>query len=376
MDIDQNEGANEPNLGQQNQPSLKVHGSDNLTLSTTSCKNLKANPSDCHAGRCRELLEILLADLTAADFKWSMFVAAASSYKFDSCLRPFPSQFIRDTEKDIDGLRLVIDETPPFQSLVEQLKKGTYLRTENVKILLWVLQNQEPKLTTVPKQNHKEVLCQAPSKMAVQEPNLIFKVMSRSNEERWNQWQNKLGTLSAYHGSRLENFHSILKYGLQQHLNKTALFGAGIYLSSELGVSMPYSKFGSSWSDSTLGNQISCVALCQILNHPDVKCHQGDSPEEVKHRSTSRDSMAGAIPAKYVLVRNSDHVRVCYLLVYCKPTSFNCTESAMSSTMSWVGKHKLLVLLMAYIFLLIAIGIGNSHSTKRAIRQAFKGLWS
>lgn len=46
----------------------------------------------------------------------------------------------------------------------------------------------------------------------------------------------------------------------------------------------------------------------------------GDSPEEVRSRSVSNDSIAGAIPAKYILVRNSDHVRIRYLLVYCKLT--------------------------------------------------------
>lgn len=52
---------------------------------------------------------------------------------------------------------------------------------------------------------------------------MIFEVVTKNSdlvEGKWADWHHNLGTMNAYHGSRLENFHSILKYGLQQHLNK------------------------------------------------------------------------------------------------------------------------------------------------------------
>jgi len=52
-------------------------------------------------------------------------------------------------------------------------------------------------------------------------------------------------------------------------------FGKGIYFSSELGVSLPYSPVGYGWGGSLLGSEISCIALCELINHPDVK--RGDS---------------------------------------------------------------------------------------------------
>jgi hypothetical protein len=36
-------------------------------------------------------------------------------------------------------------------------------------------------------------------------------------------------------------------------------------------------------------------------------------------RALSKDSIHGEVPEKYLLVRNSDLVRIRYLLVYCKP---------------------------------------------------------
>lgn len=52
-------------------------------------------------------------------------------------------------------------------------------------------------------------------------------------------------------------------------------YGTGIYFSSELGVSLPYSPVGYGWGASLLGSEISCIALCELINHPDIK--RGDS---------------------------------------------------------------------------------------------------
>ena len=50
------------------------------------------------------LRNMLENDLQAADVKWSLFVAACQSYRYDSCLKPFPPQFISNGVKDIDSL--------------------------------------------------------------------------------------------------------------------------------------------------------------------------------------------------------------------------------------------------------------------------------
>lgn len=48
----------------------------------------------------------------------------------------------------------------------------------------------------------------------------------------------KMDTKFAYHGTRFYNIYPILNYGLQQHLNKTGLFGEGLYFAQELDVSL------------------------------------------------------------------------------------------------------------------------------------------
>lgn len=62
-----------------------------------------------------------------------------------------------------------------------------------------------------------------PSELSAVKPNLIFQVVSpnqSTKEERWKATTQSHSTFFAYHGSRLENFHSIVHYGIQQHMSK------------------------------------------------------------------------------------------------------------------------------------------------------------
>ena len=53
---------------------------------------------------------------------------------------------------------------------------------------------------------------------------------------------------------------------------KNALFGEGTYLSSELSVSMPYAPAGSAWDHSKIGDRLSCIAVCEMIDDASVKC--------------------------------------------------------------------------------------------------------
>lgn len=50
------------------------------------------------------LRNILDRDPKGADVKLSLFVAACRSYRYDSCLKPFPPEFINNGLKDIEYL--------------------------------------------------------------------------------------------------------------------------------------------------------------------------------------------------------------------------------------------------------------------------------
>lgn len=51
-----------------------------------------------------EIFSLLDNDPTASDFLISLLWAAATNYKHDTLLRPFPSQYIKEEQKDVDAL--------------------------------------------------------------------------------------------------------------------------------------------------------------------------------------------------------------------------------------------------------------------------------
>ena len=57
--------------------------------------------------------------------------------------------------------------------------------------------------------------------MPTSAPSHVFEVVpTEAADERFQVKRGGRDTFYAYHGSRVENFHSILNYGLQSHLNK------------------------------------------------------------------------------------------------------------------------------------------------------------
>ncbi|CAF4141984.1 unnamed protein product [Rotaria sordida] len=104
------------------------------------------------------------------------------------------------------------------------------------------------------------------------------------------------GSIFAFHGSPQENWHSILRSGLQigkgGYLINGAAYGAGIYVSPSFEFSSSYaqrhgwrSSSGSSYNSNDFTTDKSplekrnwsCIALCEIINSPDVyKKHSHD----------------------------------------------------------------------------------------------------
>uniref|UniRef100_A0A7R8VEM6 Poly [ADP-ribose] polymerase n=1 Tax=Timema douglasi TaxID=61478 RepID=A0A7R8VEM6_TIMDO len=288
---------------------------EGINLTTQSSSRLDA---DSKLSALRTFIE---KDRLAADIKWSLFVSACHSYRYDSCLKPFPPQFLVNNVKDIDALRDIVDKTPGLLLFLKHLYDPDVHQTNQqiINLMYWVLiQTKDFRLKTIPKEQYDMVMDHVDSETVAQPPNFIFQLITgaqNSQATKWLSLAHSKKTMFGFHGSRLENFHSILHHGLQQHMNKVnSLFGHGVYLSSELSVSLPYSPSGYGWGRSLLGSQMSCIALCEMIDHPDVKCKTGDSN---RSRSITSDSIGGEVPEKYYVVQNSDLVRVRYLLVYC-----------------------------------------------------------
>lgn len=336
--------------------------------------------------KCSALRNAIDRDHTAADLRISLVVAAAKSFKYDSCLLPFPADYIVNKEKKIDELNRVLDSLPALSEIVlEELDEP------QLDLLYWILCKQYgPGLRSVPKADFDSVFAKAPCLAAFQRPQFIFEVVHRddaNSERRFRENRTGFQSHHAYHGSKVFSFYSILNYGLQQHLNKTSVFGEGIYLSEELHVSQMFAPTGSGWSRSTLGSHLACTAICEYV----------DNPAYVKWQE---DNQSSSIPEKYVLVKNNEMVQLRYLLVY--GNSRNSAEPKRPAAVDskqpqkqlqqqrvvvappnrcvrWMAANKSWLLAGGYVAMLFAIGLMNSrnaHYMKQMFLNKINGMCS
>ncbi|KOC68437.1 Poly [ADP-ribose] polymerase 16 [Habropoda laboriosa] len=342
----------------------KISGEAELDVLYTTRLN-STNQEDIEK-RIQSLKHVLENDIKAADLKWSLFVAACNTYRYDTCLKPFPPMYINNECKDIEALRRATEVIPPLAVIFKALSEpDVYERYGTaINLLHWVLVRlRDPYLKSIKKECYDSILRKVPSEMSVVAPNLIFQVASTkqsTSEDRWKTLAQGHSTFYAYHGSRLENFHSIIHYGLQQIMCKKSLFGKGIYLTSELGVSLPYSPIGYGWGGSVLGSEMSCIALCELINSADVKT--GGSEDNA--RNVAADSVGGRVPNKYYLVTNSELVRVRYLLVYSiQVQTTRCTDN--KGLLAWFKQHKLLTFVLGYVVLLASVGLTHNKQVEK-----------
>lgn len=55
------------------------------------------------------------------------------------------------------------------------------------------------------------------------------------------------------------------------------------------------------------------MAVCEVINHPDVRC---STPGREHATGKTGLSEGGAVPDKYYVVANNDHVRVKKILIF------------------------------------------------------------
>ncbi|KAJ6643018.1 Protein mono-ADP-ribosyltransferase PARP16 [Pseudolycoriella hygida] len=320
--------------------------------------------------RVFDLRLALEKDIEACDIKWSLFVAAAQSYRYHSRLNPYPPKYAikEKSEYDIDRIRLTISNVPPIRQLIRQIKnKDKSLNEDVLDLVHWVVCSKSfPTLRSIAKQEFELTLKKVDYITPVSVPTHIFEVVSQPNspaETKFRQHAENRNKLYAFHGSKIDSFYSIVNFGLQQHLCKTALFGNGIYLSSEMHVSLSFSPIGTGWKSSLNGTELSCIALCEFVDHPQhLKCHLKDQqPNERKNDQH--------IPDKYFVITNNDIVRVRYLLIFAKSPD-KSMQIYRNSVINWIYNNKSVAAMIFYAIILLSVGLANSR-TGQYFRQMF-----
>lgn len=305
-----------------------------------------------NASKILAIVSAIRTDFEARDLKWTLFVAAAQSYRSASLLKPFPPKYTNGDKCNIEPLVSAIGQTPPLQVVLRRITYDGHLNSCVVDFLHWVLvEHPSPALKSI-ETDFAPITHKAPFTQRSPRPTHMFEVVYPSNskgEKVFEEYAEKFGRKFAFHGSKIDSFHSILTHGLNQHLCKSALFDEGIYLSSELSVSLNFSPYGAAWGGSAIGSHLSAVALCEYIEHPEHASFYVHTNKRNK------------VPGKYTIITNNDTVRIRYLLVFANKPVMN-PPTLTNVALKWIIRHKFSIGISIYMLMLVSIGFANNKS--------------
>ncbi|KAK9820472.1 hypothetical protein WJX72_010696 [[Myrmecia] bisecta] len=236
------------------------------------------------------LEDLLSRSPEGCDLLISAFAAALKHYRKPTVCLPFPSDSFTTQygEKDFAACLLCLDTLPR----VPQLAGSGRIPPQASQLLGWLLTHPrprrwQPRLKLVSQQDLEQdlqisLIAGLPGNLR---PTWIFELEQPVSEDTAG-WEGQKRV--AYHGTSMENVHSILHNGLLNlsgtKLQRTgALFGDGIYLSTNMEVR-------------------------DTVPSTTLDAEQVGSP--------SKDAAGKPLPDTYLVVRKMDDVRLAYLLVY------------------------------------------------------------
>ncbi|KAL6064174.1 Protein mono-ADP-ribosyltransferase parp8 [Balamuthia mandrillaris] len=232
-----------------------------------------------------------------------MATAAANSGRATDIFDPFPTLFDPDNpkkvilspkDKNFSLLKKLLTSFPTVHNLSQAADclsmKDQLDRVDRLAypLLQWIISSNRSHIVKLSKSRH------IPSMNTPYQYVLLSSPPEK--EEKFRELKAQHGSVFAFHGSRVENWHCILRMGLKNasgtklQLNGAA-YGAGIYLSPHSTTSFGYSQMhgrgisrrghsnntaSSSSGDSSSNRFLStsnfyCIALCEVINHSSVR---------------------------------------------------------------------------------------------------------
>lgn len=294
----------------------------------------------------------LQSDLLSCDVLWSLLVAAGTSIRHDSLVKPYPP-FLPSTpdgNRDISQLRSLMKSLPSLEHVLQSLESSSSSSSSlSLRLLHWAV---FPRTFSLHYMTVSELETMLPAGALVRrKPDYVFRLEYKPEiEARFQELATPHGTFHAFHGSTVERFHSIIHNGLLNMFNKTSAYGEGTYLSTHMSVSINWSPAGSLWERSSLPPTVSCMAVCEVIRHPTIMSRQ---------MSGGEPSLQQSVPDRYFVVTNDELVRVSHLLIF--------TQQNKGSSSNWLRNHWFIVCLVTYGLFLVLLGLWRS--------RWFKQLW-
>ncbi|XP_041368398.1 protein mono-ADP-ribosyltransferase PARP6-like [Gigantopelta aegis] len=220
-----------------------------------------------------------------------MTIAASKSNRKTIIFDPYPSVVdpsnaqvlaLNPKHRDFNKIQSVVDRLPSVEEMMRysssQLKRELDLRHRLAyPLLMWIITSNRSHIVKLP--TDRQISC-------MKTPHQFLLLSSPpAKEAKFQEEKQKYGSTYAFHGSSIENWHSIIRQGLvvasgtNKQMNGAA-YGSGIYLSPSISVSSGYSRLGSRGSRTPksmpnsrflTSDDITCIALCEVITSPELK---------------------------------------------------------------------------------------------------------
>jgi len=224
---------------------------------------------------CPSALSIdIINNPDVADLLISMCFSACTSSRRDLIFDPFPPDYINNNVRDYNHLEKVLELIPSISDMEKYGKTELELRNYLLKIdsqdrvyklVKWILSVQRAALLKMPPTNQIK-------SCGTEYQYLMMGCSDPTKAAKFRENRKKYGSYFAFHGSSIENWHSILRKGLVNASNTKlmttgAAYGAGVYMAAESSVSVGYARTGKSWKKSKFGDSSSlmCLAICEVV---------------------------------------------------------------------------------------------------------------
>ena len=213
----------------------------------------------------------LIRDPDTIDLLLTVLYAAAHGGRIELC---FPEP-VFDGVVNKALLETVLNAYPSVEDMVQLAMQGKLKEALNAAhekaypLLRWIISSSRAHIRPLQQEEH------IPSIESKKQFVLLTAPIEK--ERRFQELKRQNGSIFAFHGSGIGNWHSILRNGLKNYSNTKymstgAVHGAGIYFARNMATSMGYCQSRSSlmeWRNSGIGKSgCTIMALCEIINRP------------------------------------------------------------------------------------------------------------
>lgn len=158
-----------------------------------------------------------------------------------------------------------------------------------------------------------------------------------------------------YHGSAIENFHSILHNGLDDTFGRsTSIYGDGVYLSEDRDVGYSFVKAGKvalgGRTSPLFGEQFGLLACASVSKHPQVRHSHTASGAGAAQRYRDAAILVDGqrqLPPGYIVVTSPQHILIRYVLVY--------TNNASSAAIAAGGQRRVNICQYMFVFYILLL---------------------